>query len=68
MFIIKYIVIEFMVVEINWLLENLNKEYGKIIVIKYVVVEIKWILSNGTKLLLNMYFVIILYVVRWIFN
>lgn len=42
MFIIKYIVIEFMVVEINWILENLNKEYGKIIVIKYVIVEIKW--------------------------
>lgn len=32
MFITKYIAIEPMVAEINWTLENLNKEYGKIIV------------------------------------
>lgn len=64
MFITKYIAIEPMVAEINWTLENLNKEYGKIIVTKYVV----WTLPNGTKLLLNMYLVIISHAVRWIFN
>lgn len=36
------IAIELMVAEINWTLENLNKEYGKIIVTKYVIAEIKW--------------------------
>lgn len=44
MFITKYIAIEPMVAEINWTIENLNKEYGKIIVTKYVVAEIKWTL------------------------
>lgn len=68
MFITKYIAIEPMVAEINWTIENLNKEYGKIIVTKYVVAEIKWTLPNGTKLLLNMYLVIISHAVRWIFN
>lgn len=67
-YITKYIAIEPMVAEINWTLENLNKEYGKIIVTKYVVAEIKWTLPNGTKLLLNMYLVIISHAVRWIFN
>lgn len=42
MIITKYIAIEPMVAEINWTLENLNKEYGKIIVTKYVIAEIKW--------------------------
>lgn len=68
MFITKYIAVEPMVAERNWTLENLNKEYGKIIVTKYVVTEIKWTLPNGTKLLWNMYLVIISHAVRWIFN